>query len=273
MAKYCVYCGKPLKADGRCPNCSADPGGASGKKPKKKRRTLMIVLITASALLLAALIPLILILCGVIRNPFAKYEANVTNYANDVEQKETFDVNIVERKETPPEYVIADRVERPDAQEALEEIGTIVSRMQLRESDAMQTEAEAWRDLTERGFAKAPITTSYAADGTYTQEKEILSLSNETHPTYQTIYVSGSGVIWSILSVNGKIVANPLSLNSGDHWDTMHLLSETGTFMEYDSATKTFFEIVPDPSEVHIRTIARIDAETLDAMTAAEVDG
>ena len=54
MAKYCVYCGKPLKADGRCPNCSADPGGASGKKPKKKRRTLMIVLITASALLLSA---------------------------------------------------------------------------------------------------------------------------------------------------------------------------------------------------------------------------
>ncbi len=263
-ARFCMRCGRPLNADGRCPYCSkgASPARGPQKAPaNKKRHTLAIVLVAVNALLLGVLAVFLLIHFGVIPNPFRKD-------AGDERQS----IYEFEHKPTPPEFISNTELARPDTRTMLEEAGTIVSETRLSASQTAQTEAEAYRDLADRGFTQAPITTSYAADGSYTEEKEISAQSGERHPTYQTLYMTGDGVIWSILSINGSVTANPLSFNDGEHWDVMHLLSETGLCVQYDSAATTFFEILPDPSALRVKPVSRIDAALLESMTAEEVD-
>ena len=264
--RFCMRCGHRLNADGRCPNCSkapaasAQPGKPSPAK-KKKRRTLLIVLVVVNAVLLTVLTLLLLMLFGVIRNPFRKDSApeSQTEYA-------------FTHKETPPEYISDTAPARPDVRETLETVGAVVSQAPYAGSGTAQTEAEAYRDLTGRGFTQASITTAYDANGSYIGETEISARSDERHPAYQTFYVTADGSVWSILSVNGAITANPVSFNAGESWTVAHLLSETGSCMQYDSVSVTFIEIIPDPSEVRVKTVSRIDAALLEAMTAEEVD-
>ena len=255
MANYCIYCGKPLNSDGRCLYCSASSGRRTGKK---KRSAFIILMAIVGALMLIVLMLVLLVPSGTIRNL--------------IEKKEIDSSNVVERKETPSEYILSDTIERPDALEALKEIGMVTSWSSLSSSENVQSEAEAYKELTKRGFTQAPITTVYSSDGTYMEETEISASSKEVHPEYQTLYISMSGVIWSIQLVNGTVIANPLSLNTGDYWETIHFLSENGMLFQYDSATKAFIGVLPEPSEMHVRTVERIDAATLDAITAEEVD-
>lgn len=263
MAQFCMYCGQPLNKDGQCPHCSAPvPKKESAKREapqKKKRRKVVIVLTVVIAVLLVVLTLFLLMLFGVIKNPFRKNAGNGQTYA-------------FEHKETPKEYISDTMPERPDARETLESVGTVVSETSFAASRAAQTEAEAYRDLSGRGFTQASITTSYDANGVYTEEKEISRSSNERHPAYQTFYVTADGTIWSILSVNGAISANPVSYNAEGYWTVMHLLSETGSCVQYDSVSGAFFEVVPDPSAVRVKTVSRIDAALLESMTAEEVD-
>lgn len=264
MAKFCMYCGRPLNEDGRCEHCSAQPLKAGVRKSEaprsKKGGTVAIVLVVVIAVLLVVLALFLLMSFGVIPDPCSRNAGN---------GQQTY---AFEHKETPPEYVSDTEPERPDARETLGSVGTIVSETSFADSRAAQTEAEAYRDLTGRGFTQATITTSYDANGVYTEEKEISRSSNERHPAYQTFYVTADGTIWSILSVNGTINANPVSYNTGEYWPVMHLLSETGSCVQYDSVYGSFLEVVPDPSEVRVKTVSRIDAALLETMTAEEVD-
>lgn len=273
-AKFCTRCGRPLGADGRCVNCSRLPASKaqaprSSQQPAKKRRALPIVLAVLVALLLAATTVGILMLANVIPNPFKKDAGGKQEDPN----REPETAYEFEHKKTPPEYISETMIERPDTRKTLEEIGTIVSETHLADSQTMQTGAEAYRDLADRGFTQNPVTTSYETDGTLLEEeKEISYSAEERRPVYETYYVTENDVVWVILSVNGKIFANPLSFNADANWQTTHIVSESNMFIRYDGAAKTFIEVVPNPSKVYVKTVERIDAAKLDALTAEEVD-
>lgn len=263
MERFCSKCGSRLNGKGFCPKCRAEGAGAaqSGGKKGKKDKTLRIAVIAIAVLLLIFLAVFLLMHFGVINSLCAK---------GTVEQQNSGWEDWAD--DAPPKYVSETVIERPDAVTEMEAIGSVVSQTAFSDSRTMQTEAEAYRDLKERGFTQYPITTIYGANGKPIEEKEISERSDEVHPVYMTAYITGEGAVWSIVSVNGAITANPVSYNSGEYWETAHILSETGTSVQYDGISGTFYEIDPEPSEIRIKMVMRITAPLLETMTMEEVD-
>ena len=52
----------------------------------------------------------------------------------------------------------------------------------------------------------------------------------------------------------------------------MVVISESATITSYDSTTNKFYEIIPDSSMLIVKTVSRIDAETLDNLTFGGID-
>ena len=303
MAKFCVYCGGPLNPDGSCPKCAragtvrrgaapaektearpeasrvrskpSSKGGAAKKpasKRKKKSPALPIVLITLAVLILAFITLCALQYFKVVNIPFMGKLLQAVGLQKEAQTEEETDA-YGWNDDTPPSIVSENTVQRPDALETMKQIGTVVSQTSISASTTLETGAEAYSELRSRGFTQYPITASYGEDGSFSrEEQEVSAVSGEKHPIYETFYVTSDGAAWTIMSINGKIIANPLSWNADEYWQTMHLVSETNTFIQFDGATKTFIEVVPNPSEVYIKTVARIDAATLEGLTVEEVD-
>lgn len=309
MAKFCVYCGGPLNPDGNCPKCAAKrragnaaspapdakpaarpaadsakhpaaPKSSAAKKPdpkgkKKKSPALPIVLISLAVLILACIALCALQYFKVVNIPFVG--KLLTSIGLQKEEEQTTEEEELDaygwNDDTPPELISENTVQRPDALETAKQIGTVVSQTSIASSTTMQTGAEAYYDLVGRGFTQDSVISYYGGDGAFLEEeRENTYATTEKSPFYLTTYVTQKGDIWMIVSTNGRIAAYPFTYNSGDYWQVLHVVSETDTFLQYDSVSKTFIEVSPKPSEVYIKTVARIDAATLESMTAEEVD-
>jgi len=159
----------------------------------------------------------------------------------------------------------------PDADEYFQNNSTIVAEIDINASNEVRTEAETYNNFTDRGFAENPITTEYAMDGKYYKATEI-SRSSSKHPIYQTYYISANGDYWTIIEINGVIMANPLSYNEQSELDVLVIISESSTVTSYDSTTNKFYETIPDKSALIVKTVSRIDAETLDNLTFGGID-
>ncbi len=293
MAKFCVYCGGPLNPDGNCPKCAAKrragnaaspapdakpaarpaadsakhpaaPKSSAAKKPdpkskKKKSPVLPIVLISLAVLILAFIALCALQYFKVVNIPFVgKLLTSIG----------------LQKEEQKGEEAVPDIEELtvPEASERLTKFGTIVSQSAVTESGKMHTEAEAIAFFRDRGFTQYAVTTDYAADGSFIDEITVTEQSNARHPVYTTIYVTSSGAQWTISEVNGQIYAVPVTYNLEGSFTVEHILSETDTFVSFDSATGTFYEISPNRSEIVLKKVGRIDASTLETMTAEEVN-
>ena len=177
-----------------------------------------------------------------------------------------------EAAEDGPKVIPSESIDPPAATEYLQAAGTIADKIPAQSSPSVRTEAQAIQDLADRGFDQYPVTTSYAMDGGLGEEAAASEASDASHPLYQTFYASGDNALWSIQQVNGQVTANPVTYNAEAGWDVAHIVSERETVYTYDGAANQFYEIVPAPAELIVKVVDRIDAGTLDALDAWEVD-
>ena len=159
-----------------------------------------------------------------------------------------------------------------DAETYFKENTTLKSSFDVKSSQSVNTEREAYTKFAERGFASGTITYEYTMDGTYSESSEISRSSSSRHPMYQTYYITASGDVWMVIEVNGSFFASPLSYNFADEEKVQVIISETDTITSYDSTTNKFYVNIPDQSQIVIKTVAKVDASTLEKLTAEEID-
>jgi len=152
-----------------------------------------------------------------------------------------------------------------DAEKYFENNTKIISKIEVTKSDKVQTEKEALISFENRGFTSA-VTYEYDMNGTYSEPTEA-SANSDKHPEYDTIFFSNNQIIWSVLEINGKIMAVPVSYNNES--DTPVVFSETDTLISYDSATNTFFET--KPKDIRVITVDRIDAKYINSLSMDKI--
>ena len=101
-------------------------------------------------------------------------------------------------------------------------------------------------------------------DGTYLGANEISRYSSSKHPMYQAYYAATSGDIWMISEINGSFFATPVTYNFSNEQNVPVILSET------DSSTNKFYVNIPKESQTVIKTVSKIDAETIEKLTNEE---
>lgn len=162
--------------------------------------------------------------------------------------------------------------DRIDVEEYYRQNGELLDKCRVNESDDVQNEIQAIEAFKVRGFAKFPIYSDYLMNGEYTGEIEV-SGTNEKHPSYQTSYVSSSGELWTIIMMNGSIIANPVSYNMESELGVQTIISESKVIIGYDSENNTFYETIPKESELIVKVVDKIDSETLNSLTKEVIAG
>lgn len=164
-------------------------------------------------------------------------------------------------------------VDAPDADEYFENNSTVVSVVDAATSADVLTEKQVSSSLTELGFTDYPITSDYTMEGTYYQAAEISQGSGDKHPVYETYYVTNDDHVWTIFVINGKVMANPVSYNLQSGLGVQVIISETESVISYDGTTNQFYETVPNASELIVKVVDKIDAQTLETLTFEVIDG
>lgn len=301
MAKFCGKCGTKLdEQTGKCPNCEKEikdkqkDAAGSGKKTNKKRTktakeknkakkvgiviavVLAVIIIGFGAVCFLVYSDKLDIPC--IDNIFVSMglkdeDAAVPPAEDPNEDGGNSDQGNIENTDGE-EIDLGDNYEVPafDAEKYFKENTDLKSSFDVLSSQDISTEREARQNFAERGFTGNPITYEYTMDGTYCGTEEISSYSSSQHPMYQTYYMTASGDVWMILEVNGAFFASPISYNFTDETKIPVTISETDTITSYDSTTNKFYINVPKESQAVIKTVERIDAETLEKLTGEEID-
>ncbi len=176
----------------------------------------------------------------------------------------------LESEVSPPQEL--EHVTARDADAYFEANSQVISVKPAKDSDAVFTESEITENLLERGFGDYPITSDYSMDGEYFEATEISGMSSDKHPTYRTFFISEAEDYWTIFVVDGFVVAIPVSYNLQSELDVQVVLSESATVMSYDSVTNKFFETIPNESELIVKTVDRINAETLEKLDMEAID-
>jgi len=153
-----------------------------------------------------------------------------------------------------------------DAESYYEDNSQVLSVVKAGDSKEVRSEKQASQELAQRGFDSYPVSSYYSMDGEF-GETEISGESSEKHPSYETLYLSEAGEVWAIYVIDGKIMANPATFNSESGLNVQLILSETASVVSYDNVTNKFYETIPDPAALIVKTVASIDAMTLDNIT------
>lgn len=271
MANYCGKCGSKLDdTTGLCPNCDKEQleeikrqVQKTQSKPNGAKRILKFLL---------ALLLTILLLCGSIGALSYFDVIHIPGmdklFSNMGIQKRDRDFEDVDESAINYENY---KVEPPDAEEYFQENAEIVETVDTKNSSRVLTESGVTTMLKDRGLSGNPITANYSMEGEYSEDFEISDSSEVKHPTYQTYYQNESGELWIILVVEGDVVANPLSFNLQSSLGAQLIVSESDTVTSYDSTTNKYFRTKPKDSAVILRIVERVDATTLDTLTAGEL--
>lgn len=292
MAKFCSKCGMKLNEQtGKCPNCdektkmdtaSSDSNISINGNPKEdqnikktngeqevkkenKKKTRKIVVITI-------IIVILLIGIGVGIGVFMVHNEKNANVPNNGEIQETQSATSTETTTTDEEVDLGSNYEVPefDAEAYFRENTTLKSTFDVTSSQSIHTESEAYDSFVERGFDGSQVMYEYTMDGTYLGENEISRSSSSKHPMYQVYYATTSGDIWMILEINGSFFATPITYNFSNAQNVPVILSETDTITSYDSSTNKFYVNIPNASQTVIKTVSKIDAETIEKLTSEE---
>lgn len=157
-----------------------------------------------------------------------------------------------------------------DADAYFKENGDVYSVTEVNSSEAVETESEAIKNMSNRGFTQNPVLAEFTMDGEYAENLEASESSMTEHPYYVTLYTADNGDIWQVFAINGFIMANPLSYNmSLSEADEPAVVSESWRIMSYDNVSGQFYESLPH--HVSITVVNRIDADTLNRLSAEEL--
>ena len=171
-------------------------------------------------------------------------------------------------KDDPENY----EAEYIDADEYFQENSEISSTIKASESKKVQTEAEIRQILRKKGFKEYPIVTEYDMDGIYHKEKEISKSSSDKHPLYTTYYYTENEELWSIIVIDGDIMANPISYNMQADAGKQIMVSESEALTSYDSVTNQFYRTIPDKEMLNVKVVKKINTKTLEQLTVKEMN-
>ncbi len=173
------------------------------------------------------------------------------------------------------ENVVGDesfQVEIVDADAYYEQNSTIISVVDANASEEVQTEKEVIEDLENRGFSETSVFTNYDMDGTFHEEIEIGDMPADKHPKYMAYYITENEEVWTLIWINGKILANPVSYNLQSTLPAQLVISETKTINGYDNHTGKFYETIPNDSALIVKVMDNIDKNLLESLTIEEID-
>lgn len=158
------------------------------------------------------------------------------------------------------------------ASDYFDQYSTVMATVNVDSSDGLLSEKQAIRYFAERGFTEARITYDFSMDGVYVGENEVSNDSDEKHPYYFTLYVTGEGSVWGVYIIEHEVIANPVSINAETGAQADVLIAETDHLISYDAETNRFFVTVPNESEIDLKTVDQITVETLDRITREGVN-
>ena len=158
-----------------------------------------------------------------------------------------------------------------EAEKYYKEQGKIVSKVKVMDSKTLQTEAQVYEDMKNRGFSLYPIVCDFSLNGNRIDETEISTSSEEKHPVYQTYYAANNENLWSINIINGVVTAYPMFYNE-KNTDVEVLVTETDYYTGYDIKTGYFFDVIPNEESMKLLVVKSIDAGTLDGLTKEVID-
>lgn len=158
-----------------------------------------------------------------------------------------------------------------DAEKFYNENGEVVSKTNVEESEKLQTEKQVSDNMANLGFGQYPVTYRHSLDGEYVDDTEISDSSDDKHPVYRTYYVTPDELLWTINIIDGGITAYPVFYNE-QYTDVEVLVSEKESYTGYDIETGTFFDVIPDPNNMKIIVVDKIDPETLNGLTKEVID-
>lgn len=164
------------------------------------------------------------------------------------------------------------KIEPLDAEEYFQQNSQVIEEINANDSNEVLTEAETVKTLAERGFKDVPITTEYTIDGIYNDACEISDSSTIKHPIYETYYVTEKTELWTIMVINGDVMAIPVSYNLQSALGVQVVISESTSVTSYDSSTNKFYKNVPNESVMIVKVVEKIDAETLENLTIEVID-
>ena len=162
--------------------------------------------------------------------------------------------------------------DEPVTPEEAYEHAEIVSKTEVGASEHIMTETEAIAFFKDRGLGNLEVMVSYDMDGTYFFDREAADGSTDKHPAYEASYTAANGDLWQLFLHNGKLFAYPVSYNFNDNKNKAAVvISESESIVSYDSATNTYYEIIPDGTEVVVKVVEKIDAATIDEISGKGV--
>lgn len=304
MAKFCGKCGTKLdETTGLCPNCDTDKlksaenqeesskndkesglesqvnkrkmkkqkkvaqkvakksKKVSGSLEQKIRRTVFkILLIFFLLVVLVGGTVGVLAYFNVIDNPIVLKFLDIVELKS-MNYNSSEDINYENYK-----------LEPLDADEYFEQNSNVTEEINVNDSNEVLTEAEVVETLAERGFKDVFITTEYTIDGIYNDAYEISDASSVKHPIYETYYVTEKNEFWTIMVINGDVMAIPVSYNLQSTLGVQVVISESISVTSYDSSTNKFYKNVPNESVMTVKVVEKIDAETLENLTIEVID-
>lgn len=162
-----------------------------------------------------------------------------------------------------------------DADAYYAENSELLSSYDAKESEKVQTEAEAIEDIRDRGFIQESVTYEYNMDGEIAdvQNANKASDADEEHPEYETLYTSSAGELWSISVINGSITAYPISYNLESERGVELVVAESEAITCYDGVSNKFYEAIPNESVLMVYVVDKLDAATLDSLTVEVLKG
>ena len=289
--KFCGKCGGKIdKKTGLCPKCDADKfaekrnkaiGQISNqtntpdyRKPvkltrkqkkaiKKANRTTIQKVRSVLIKVLAVLLVVLVLISGV--SIILAY-----NHLIDIPLLNTF-MNQTDNGDETGGSEEQYKVTAPDAEEYYESNAKVLSKINAKDSEKVNTEKEAIDLLKKRGFKDFSIITNYDMEGNYIDSKEITESSTK-HPSYETYYQTKDGYLWTIFVANGVVMANPVTYNLQSKLDAQVIISENESVVSYDSTTNMFYETIPDKSALIVKRLKQIDAESLGKLNNEGID-
>lgn len=292
MSKYCGKCGGQLDdKTGLCPNCDADklaekkrsgandetsyqPNASDYRKPvkltRKQKKAIKKANRTTTQKVRSVLIKVLVILLAVLVLISGGSILLAYNHLIDIPLLNVFTNQSNNGDETggsEEQYTVP----APDAEEYYENNSKVLSKISAKDSEKVTTEKETIDLLKKRGFKDFPIITNYDMEGEYIDGKKI-SESSTKHPSYETYYQTKDGNLWTVFVVDGAVMANPVFYNFQSKLNAQVIISERDSVVSYDGTKNTFYETIPNKSELIIKKVKIINTETLEGLDVEGID-
>lgn len=158
-----------------------------------------------------------------------------------------------------------------DAEAYYSESGTILNVIDVMNSAAIHTEAEAFTSFVARGFSQNPVTSDFTIEGEVQSEYVISEQSKEKHPLYTSYFISDEGIFWTILDMNGRFFAYPVSYSLASTDNIQIIVSESNSLISFDGVGNRYYETIPNTDVIKIIQVNHIDAETMNQFTIEEL--